>query len=101
MLANLIEDFEKINVYIYICQPQGIFNYKKWELSVCYITDCLFNYLLIWTESFIKIISKMNLTKKFDGHVFVTVNDAVENSNERWLSRSGGGSSTRSRREII
>jgi MFS superfamily sulfate permease-like transporter len=29
MLANLIEDFEKINVYIYICQPQGIFNYKK------------------------------------------------------------------------
>ena len=49
-LQQIIEDFKKINVFVYICEPQG---------------------------NLIKMIYRMNLLSKLDQHLFLTINEAL------------------------
>ena len=38
-------------------------------------------------ENFIRILFRMKMIQKFDGHVFVTISDALTHANERYSQR--------------
>ena len=49
-LQQIIEDFKKVNVFVYICEPQ---------------------------DNVIKMIYRMNLLSKLDQHLFLTITEAL------------------------
>lgn len=56
VVEELIEDFQHLGAFVYICRPQ---------------------------ESFIRIICRLGLVDKFDAHVFLSVEDAVRHFNQK------------------
>lgn len=56
VIEELVDDFKHLGAFVYICHPQ---------------------------ESFLRIICRLNLIDKFDAHVFLTIDDAVNHFNRK------------------
>ncbi len=73
MVEQIIEDFSKINVTVYICEGQGRMkhiSYSKDEFEN--------NQFICFAEGFIRMLYRMKLLEKFDENIYVTINEALE-----------------------
>ena len=71
-LQQIIEDFKKVNVFVYICEPQGI---KIFHNNRFFNFQVIFLFLIL--DNVIQILYRMKILSKFDQHIFVTIFDAI------------------------
>ena len=70
VLKNIIEDFKKIGIFVYICEPQGMNSNNIFNI----FNDFCLNSIV--ADSLIEILYHMNLLSQLDEHIFVTINEA-------------------------
>lgn len=80
MLLQLITDYKKVGVTVYLCSPQG-----KWTLaSFIFIeTTPLIAFLL--QDHFIKMAYKMGLLDKFDSHIYLSIRDVLNDLDKQLI----------------
>lgn len=72
-IFELVEDFKKVKVFIYICAPQG-------KLTLNYILK-IKSINTIIADNFIRMLYHMNYLHKFDAHLYISVDEAIEHYN--------------------
>ena len=85
MLLQLTKDYQKVNVNVYLCNPQGqcFLNEIIWKDS---IFDYFIKNVFVYEDHFIKMAYNMDLLDSFDDHIYLKIEDILKQINEKYLA---------------